>query len=149
LLAELPGILLWALEGLARLSARQRFVQPASAAETIRQIEDLGSPIGTFIRERCELGPDKTVERSELYGAWRDWTGENGLRAGSAETFGRDLTAAVPGLKTTMPRVEGKRERQYTGIALVPGLSGAQGEFEPIGDLGLPGTGGTCAKALH
>jgi putative DNA primase/helicase len=120
LLAELPGILLWALNGHARLQERQRFVQPASAAEIMGELEDLGSPISSFLRDCCEVGPDKTVERRALFGAWDTWcSDEAGLRRGSEATFGRDLRAAVPGLKTTNPRnADGKPVRCYVGVGL-------------------------------
>jgi putative DNA primase/helicase len=44
---EVPGILLWALQGLKRLRERQRFVQPDSALELVKTLEDLSSPIKT------------------------------------------------------------------------------------------------------
>src|SRR5690606_6087501 len=44
LIEELPGILLWALDGWRRLRERGHFVQPASGEEAIQQLEDLASP---------------------------------------------------------------------------------------------------------
>jgi putative DNA primase/helicase len=150
LLAELPSILLWALEGLARLNTRQRFVQPASAAGVPTQIEDLGSPISAFLRDRCQVGPDKLAKRADLYWAWGEWCEESGLRRGSEATFGRDLAAAVPGLKTVQVRVDGVRVRHYAGVGLLPGSSGvwdAGSEFEAF-DLptGTTGTGRTILQ---
>jgi putative DNA primase/helicase len=52
---ELPGILNLAIEGWHRLRRRGYFVTPASSADQMEQLEDLGSPIGQFVRERCEL----------------------------------------------------------------------------------------------
>jgi phage/plasmid-associated DNA primase len=95
LLSELPGILLWALEGLARPNARGHFVQPASAEESIQQLQELGSPVKAFVRDRCEVGTDKAVERGALYRAWCSWCKEAGHYEISRETFGRDLAAAV------------------------------------------------------
>ena len=46
LLRELPGILLWAVQGWQRLRERGRFVQPASGRQFVSDLEDLGSPIG-------------------------------------------------------------------------------------------------------
>ena len=45
LLAELPGILLWSIEGWRRLRERGRFVQPDSATELLSDMADLASPI--------------------------------------------------------------------------------------------------------
>src|SRR5262249_8172089 len=46
LLAERPGILLWAIEGWRRLRERRRFVQPAGGDELREQLEDIASPVG-------------------------------------------------------------------------------------------------------
>ena len=62
LLTELPGIFNWSVAGWQRLSERRHFVQPNSALDAVRQLEDLGSPIGAFLREECEVGPSCTVE---------------------------------------------------------------------------------------
>jgi putative DNA primase/helicase len=83
-------------------------------------LEDLGSPIGAFIRDRCQLGGGLSVEREELFAVWRGWCIDTGRdHPGTAATFGRDLRSAVPGLKTTQPRdAGGGRKRLYDGIAL-------------------------------
>src|SRR5262249_42855244 len=46
LLTELPGVLLWAVEGWRRLQKRGHFAQPASGQALVRSMEDLSSPIG-------------------------------------------------------------------------------------------------------
>ena len=51
---ELPGILNWALEGLARLNRNDgRFTRVPSAEEAIIAMRDLASPVAAFVRERC------------------------------------------------------------------------------------------------
>jgi putative DNA primase/helicase len=119
LLAELPGILLWALEGWKRLRARGRFIQPTSGRNMIEQLEDLSSPVGAFIRDRCEVGAGFEVPMSDLFGAWKSWCESTGRKdAGNEQVFGRDLRAAVPGLDDRQPRVCGHRVRYYVGIRL-------------------------------
>ena len=121
LLPELPGILNWALAGLERLRERGHFVQPASSAEAIEELEDLGSPIKAFIRERCEIGPCQSIGCQVLFEAWQTWCEMQSRKdAGTVQTFGRDLRAAVPGLKTERPSdgEGGKLPRRYTGISL-------------------------------
>ena len=53
LMTELPGILLWAIEGWRRLRERGHFLQPDSGRQMIEEMEDLASPIGAFLKERC------------------------------------------------------------------------------------------------
>ena len=116
---ELPGVLRWALEGLARLRERGRFVQPASSAEAIRELEDLGSPVGAFIRDRCEIEPGLEISCGHLYDAWKSWCQEQGRdHPGTRQTFGRDLKAAVPRIMITKRRDGDNRVKYYDGIAL-------------------------------
>ena len=116
---ELPGILLWALEGWEQLYRRGRFVQPNSSLELISQFEDLGSPIGAFVRDRCEVKPGCEVPQDSLFESWKSWCAENGKEhPGTIQVFGRNLQSFVPGLKVTRPRVMGVQVRYYTGIRL-------------------------------
>jgi len=117
---ELPGILNWAIEGWARLKERGRFVQPESANDAQREMKDLGSPIGAFLRDRCVINAGKKVEVSSLFAAWQEWCGANGRdHPGNLQSFGRDLRAAVPGLKLTKSRnKDGSRSGVYRGVGL-------------------------------
>ena len=123
LLTELPGIFNWTLEGWDRLRARGHFVQPDASAEAIREMEDLGSPVAAFIRDRCIVEPGRSVPAASLYGAWRRWCESEGRdHPGTAQSFGRDLRAAVPGLHMSQPRVDGDRVRTYEGIDVKGGF---------------------------
>lgn len=116
---ELPGILLWAVEGWRKLRDRGRFVQPSSAAQLIEDMEDLTSPVGAFVRERCVLGSGELIEVPELYRAWRSWCDARGqTKPGTEETFGRDLRAAVAGVDKSRRRMSDGRANCYTGIRL-------------------------------
>src|SRR5262249_24228763 len=116
---ELPGILLWAIDGWDRLQARGRFEQPEAATEVIQQFEDLGSPIGAFLRDRCELDRRFEVAQKKLFDIWKVWCEENGReRPGTIQTFGRNLRAVIPWLWETQPRIRGERVRYYQGLRL-------------------------------
>ena len=75
---ELPGILLWAIEGWKRLKARGHFVPPTSSAAAQRELEDLGSPVGAFIRDCCFVDQGRTVNCDQLYRFWCDWCRDQG-----------------------------------------------------------------------
>ncbi len=64
LLTELPGIMLWAVEGWQRLVDRGRIVQPDSAMQMVTDLEELGSPITAFVRDRCIVQPGCRVSVS-------------------------------------------------------------------------------------
>jgi putative DNA primase/helicase len=119
LLTELPGILTWALVGYRRLRDRGYFIQPASAREAVEDLEVLASPIKAFLNERCHLGPNQKVSVELLYQDWRMWCESIGRKdPGTKQTFGRDLKAAVPSVRTIRPRDGDDRYREYEGIGL-------------------------------
>ena len=119
LAAESPGILVWALAGLRRLRERGRFIQPASAVAHLRLMEDLASPIASFVRDTCIVEAGAQVPTSKLYEVWRDWCKEHGRdQPGTEQTFGRDVAAAVPAVGHARPRINGERVRMYVGIRL-------------------------------
>lgn len=120
LLRERPGILLWAIQGYERLCERGYFLQPDSANDAVRVLEDLGSPISAFLREACTIGPKQLAPVSELYDAWSKWCGEQGRGlVTNAQTFGKDLRAVLPGIKVVQPR-EFNQRRCYSGVSLQP-----------------------------
>jgi putative DNA primase/helicase len=121
LMGELPGIFCWATEGWRRLHARGHFVQPGSATRVVQELEDLASPIGAFIRERCMVGAGFAEPVDDLFRAWQRWCEDAGRReAGTKQSFGRDLRAALPGIETPQRRIAGTnaRERVFQGIRL-------------------------------
>lgn len=121
ILPELPGILLWALEGWQRLRARGYFVQPDSSEQAIRDMLDLSSPVGAFVREWCKVGPALETTVDDLFDAWGLWNKEQGNNhSPNRQVFGRDLRAAFPGLTSFQKREGDTRSRGYRGIGLTP-----------------------------
>lgn len=119
LVAELPGILRWALEGLDRLRQRGYFVQPESGKEDMEEMAALNSPIATFVDEVCELGPEFNTPVKELYEAWRHWCSTQGrVNAWNKDVFVKNLRAAFCGLQVNRPSVNGERARHYAGIGI-------------------------------
>jgi len=125
LLAELPGILNWAVAGQRRLVHRKYFLQPESAAEAVRELEDLTSPMTVFIRERCEISAGACAAVDDLFVTWCDWCEEQKRTPGTKQSFGRDLRAALPWLKISQSRTgDGERQRIYEGIRIKPKPTG-------------------------
>jgi putative DNA primase/helicase len=121
LLAELPSILQWAIDGRDRLVKRGHFVQPASAKQAADELADLGSPIGAFLRDCCIVDSARCVDCQRFYDAWTTWCRDQGRdHPGTVQTFGRDLRAIVPSLTVTKPHDQktGQRLRYYQGLDL-------------------------------
>jgi putative DNA primase/helicase len=120
LLPELPGILLWAIEGWRRLHERGHFLQPESARDLAEEMEDLASPIGAFLKDCCRVDRFSQTNTRDLFRCWKRWCDIKGIdRPGNEQNFGRNLRAAVPHLTTTPTRQSGKQVRFYVGVALV------------------------------
>lgn len=123
LLTELPGILNWSIRGLQRLRERGHFIQPEAGCELAHQLQDLASPVGSFVRDWCATDPGDCVACDDLYVAYKQWCIQAGRdHTPTKQVFGRDLRTVLPNLgKPSQRRVEGKQVRFYQGIALEPG----------------------------
>ena len=121
LLAELPGILLWALAGWHRLKARGRFEQPESSKELLEEFTEIVNPVGAFVAECCVVGDGYSVPMPQLYERWRRWCTENGRdHPGDVRGFGRNLHSCLSGLQISRPREGESRVRVLHGLGLVP-----------------------------
>jgi putative DNA primase/helicase len=123
LVAELSGILNWAIEGYRRLHAHGHFIQPASSREAINDLLMLAAPVKEFIHVECDTGAGFSVDVDELWSAWKNWCEVNGRHnTGSKAWFGRNLKTAVPSINKTKPKSASadQRARIYNGIRLKP-----------------------------
>ncbi|MFI5803083.1 phage/plasmid primase, P4 family [Streptomyces sp. NPDC051561] len=120
LAAEMPGIINWALDGLARLERTGRITEPPSSRDAVTTMQDTASPTSAFVRERCTTGPTRSVPVDTLWAIWREWAEDNGVRAvGTKQMFGRNLLSVVPQLNRSRPRDGyGRQVATYNGITL-------------------------------
>lgn len=136
LAAELPGILNWALLGLARLERQGHIIQPRSSTDAITTIQDTASPTSAFVRDHCTTGPNCSAPVDALWEAWKGWAEGQGVRAGTKAVFGRNLLSVEPRIKRAKPRIDGRQVPVYEGIALkscgdngrLPGSPGSPGD---------------------
>src|SRR5262249_50611042 len=117
-LAERPGILLWSIVGWKRLHETGHFIQPEAGDEMLGDLEDLSSPIGAFVRECCDIGAGCRVPVTPLFNRWEEGCQSKGRNPGNEQTFGRDLLAAVQGIRKVRPRNGEERIRAYENIGL-------------------------------
>ena len=95
LYGELPGILNVARRGFLRLRKRGHFIQPESAQEAIAELEALGSPVGAFIREQCNVGPAFEIEVELLF---------DRLAQAGAKRNGRKKHGTIPDVRARSAR---------------------------------------------
>lgn len=119
LLAELPSILLWAIEGWRRLNERGRFLQPDSGREIADDMMNTSSDMTPFVEECCEIGPDYRVEVDELYKEFKEWCTRQGKTyIPEKKDLGVQLRAKFPKIVKRRPHVDGGRTHFYHGIRI-------------------------------
>jgi putative DNA primase/helicase len=119
LLAELPGILNFALDGLADLRETRKFKIVAASEEAKRQILNSGNPVRAFVADLCELGPECEIDKQELFKAYfRHCAVTIKAHPVSEPVFFKKLKEDFPGLQNTRPTVDGKRDTFLAGIRL-------------------------------
>jgi putative DNA primase/helicase len=112
------------------LNERGYFQRPHSADELAADLVDQTSPIRAFVQEHCVISEHAQADRDELFKAWKTWCEAQGRdHAGTKVSFGRQLSAAFPGIKRSQPRgngtgssgatdASGTRLNLYTGIRM-------------------------------
>jgi putative DNA primase/helicase len=119
LLAELSGILNWALVGYGRLMKRGAFVESDESKEAKKQLLNLSDPVMAFVGERCEVAPDEWIERPLLTAIYEHWSAENAQNTLAAKTFSQRLLDAYQGRVTMGERrrvAYGPRSADYAAL---------------------------------
>ena len=95
LLAELPGILNWAIDGLQRLMQRGHFVIPPSSKLALDQYRLSSDPIRQFAEEFLHQTQNAAEEiaSGSLYDLYRDWNSANGYKLLASNSFAERLIA--------------------------------------------------------
>lgn len=93
---ELPGILLWALAGLARLKRNGRFTTPEISISELEEYRDELNPARRFLREFTKADPSESVAVRTLYDAYRKWCEETNTRPMPDSAFGKEISRIYP-----------------------------------------------------
>lgn len=117
-LAELPGIINWALEGLADLEEHGQFIETASSSASREELREGSSEYLVYAEERLVPDPAAWVKIDDVYQDWRIWAEKRGGYTGDIRTFGRMLRAAVPELEVARRGPRGDQAKGYTGYRL-------------------------------
>ncbi|MEM1380755.1 MAG: phage/plasmid primase, P4 family [Pseudomonadota bacterium] len=121
LMAELPGIANWALEGLERLRSNGgRFSVGALGESEVRKVAMAHAPALRFAEDCLEIGEaEDFVLLDEVYEAFSNWAYAEDIPRSLVRgkwRFAQDLESAVDGVKFSQRRVEGKSPRVLSGI---------------------------------
>jgi putative DNA primase/helicase len=119
LLLELPGIMLWALEGLDRLRMVGDFVEPDISKAAKTRLIFLSNPIHGFAEERCVISVGALVTKSVLYDAYTAHCHSVGAHPKPLGDFTEQLIELYPTIKSGRRRIgNGERVQMYSGIGL-------------------------------
>jgi len=96
LVAEYPGILLWALEGLRTLyEADGRFTLCRSTRDELDQLLAEAAPLQAFIDECCRVDLAQGIQATALYRIYQLWAEGRALQPLGEGQFGGELRSAV------------------------------------------------------
>lgn len=90
LLAELPGILNWALDGF-RMWRERGLVLPRAVVAATEEYRRESDPIGEFLRTATVPDKGHRVQAARLYGLYCQWAKANAVEPASGTAFGRRL----------------------------------------------------------
>jgi len=107
---ELPGILDWALVGLARLKSQGGFTDSAIMQEALQDYQEEMNPARVFLTQYVEPCKDGGIKAASLYSHYRDWAKENGYHPLSERPFGKEVRRVF---KTASRRNGGSRDGRY------------------------------------
>lgn len=79
LVAELPGILNWALEGV-RMWRAGRLVSPAAVLAAVADYRSEEDLLGEFLEDEVQQCPSGRASFADLYQRYRGWAARNGVR---------------------------------------------------------------------
>jgi len=110
LIAELPGIFNWAIQGHTNRKARtgERFIQPKSSVETLEEMAKLSNPLESFIEDVIEFDSEYSVDKDDLFMCYKHWAIKKNIHPGTDMSFKRRFQA------TTQDKgVTSYRKREY------------------------------------
>lgn len=119
LLAELPGVLNWALDGLDAYLKEGMGADPRSVAEATAEYKEDSDVLGQFLSERCYVEPRLPQLKAlggDLYAHYNAWCSMNGYKALANNSFATRLKDR--GAK----KGEGRSRYTWLGIRIITDL---------------------------
>jgi putative DNA primase/helicase len=116
---ELPGILNWALDGLARLRARGRIAEPAESTEAKIRMLHSSEPVRGFVEDKCALDPKGAIDKATLYPIYVEFCRTTGVHPLAANKFAERLHYLFPTVKASKRSAsDGARPPIFAGLRL-------------------------------
>lgn len=121
LTAELPGILNWALKGLADLiQADYKFTESGAMCEAKDQVLNRTSPVSAFMTSKIVLSPGNALKSKTVHDSFLRWAGQSNVLPGkyvSSAKFWQEFSAQF------MQRFAQPLTRAKSGTSIVRDIS--------------------------
>ena len=94
---EMPGIFLWALEGLGRLQEQNgRFTSPQVIKEAIENYRLENNSARAFLTQFCAYKQGARTIKQHLFDAYRKWCDDRNCHPLGADAFGKEIRRVFP-----------------------------------------------------
>lgn len=113
LVAELPGVLSWLVEGCLKWQEKGLDPPPEVLEASARYREEMDA-LADFLASCCVLSPSAEVAAKDLYEAYEEWCKQDAQKAFSKKTFGLKL-----GERGFSSRLGGGGRRLWRGLRLL------------------------------
>ena len=119
IIREVPGIALWAVEGLRRLDANKRFTEPAASKLEREEINSMFSPLRDFVSACLAPCDGATLSSSDMFDAYTAWCVSNReTPMQSAKSFTEAVRRSLEYGRYGRPVVDGRQVRGFWGVKL-------------------------------
>jgi len=115
---ELPGVLNWAVEGLAKLLGDRAFPEHSLGLARKAEHRSRCDPERTFLDERYELGtPDEGISSHATYQTYSQWAKDRGYSPRNEGNFSEAVRTHF-GIEKARERIDGRHVTVYRGLKL-------------------------------
>jgi P4 family phage/plasmid primase-like protien len=113
---EAPGIMIWALVGLARLLQQGDFSNCGTANEALNEYKIDSNPVAQFFCDYVEERQSSYIESRILYQVYRHWCEQEGFKPMSDRSFGKQIKKIFKKCERKKFKVSQKLSWRYEGI---------------------------------
>ena len=114
---ELPGVFMWAVQGLAKLRALRQFPRGPRGEEIEARHRADCDHERQFLMDRYVPRNGFFLDSQSVYLAYRSWCDENGYGKKNMANFTNDLRRVFSGVLEERRRVEGRQVRGFLNLA--------------------------------
>jgi putative DNA primase/helicase len=118
LLCELPGIFIWAVDGLKRLRINRKFTESQKSNELLENYKSEQNSVSMFVEEMCVHDCNAKVKASDLWKRYEEFCAETDIEPLVRREFAKQLKYNYDFFVKTHRWLGEAPQRTYFGIGL-------------------------------